>query len=440
MMVRTDFSSDLLREQYVRAVHSSGLPIYVFPKKMTTTYAYFAVRYGSQDCEFSKSGESTSVRVPDGIAHFLEHKLFENEDGSDAFAAFAELGADANAYTSYDRTVYLCSCTERYEEVLAELLQFVTKPHFTEASVKKERGIIAEEIRMYEDNPWERCYQNLLKSLYARHPMRKNICGTQGSIKKITPELLYDCYRRFYTPDNMVLIVCGDVTLEAVLAVADKALPCEFAAKEPLMRCLPKEGSAVHKPYMEEAMPVAKPIYAIGIKENSFAQTPEERLHHAFCRAMLDEILFSRSGRFYNDLFERGILTPSYSSGYSVGDGFAFYCLEGEAENPKLVLEELTRYLENVMQNGIEEEDFERARRVLYADEICTYDSTEEITGRLLTFAFDGNDLFACPEVLNSITKDELEKLARKTFAGNVFSLSVILPAETIDEQGGCLE
>ncbi|MBQ9806154.1 MAG: insulinase family protein [Clostridia bacterium] len=427
-MTRTDFSSALLREQYVRLVHSSGLPIYVFPKKMTTAYAYFAVRYGSQDCEF-QGADGKTVCIPDGVAHFLEHKLFENEDGSDAFAAFAKLGADANAYTSYDRTVYLCNCTERYEETLAELLYFVTHPHFTKESVKKERGIIAEEIRMYEDNPWERCFQNLLKALYVKHPMRKNICGTQGSIKKITPELLYDCYHRFYTPDNMVLIVCGDVTPEAVLAVADKTLPAEFKQGKAFVRCLPEEPYAVRQSEIEHSMSIAKPIYAIGIKEYvSETATPQERLRQAFCRAMLDEILFSRSGRFYNDLFERGILTPSYSTGYSVGDGFAFYCLEGEAEDPKLVLEELKRYLDGVMQLGIAEEDFERARRVLYADEICTYDSTEEITGRLLTFAFDGTNLFDCPDVLQSITKEELEQLVRKTFDPSCFAISVIQP------------
>ena len=286
-MTRTDFSSALLRESYVRTVHSSGLPIYVFPKKMTTTYAYFAVKYGSQDSEIIKAGEKTPTRVPDGVAHFLEHKLFENEDGSDAFADFSELGADANAYTSYDRTVYLCSCTERYEEVVGELLRFVTHPHFTEASVKKERGIIAEEIRMYEDNPWERCYQNLLKALYERHPMRKNICGTQGSIKKITPELLYDCYHCFYTPDNMALIVCGDVTPEAILAVADRTLPDTFVAKKLFARCIPKEARAVAKPHVSHSMPIAKPIYAIGIKERVIPESPNERLHRAFCRAML---------------------------------------------------------------------------------------------------------------------------------------------------------
>ncbi|MBE6601686.1 MAG: insulinase family protein [Ruminococcaceae bacterium] len=429
-MKKTEFSSALLRERYIKFTHPSGLPIYVFPKKMTTTFAYFAVRYGSQNCEWVDAS-GNPMRDPDGVAHFLEHKLFENEDGSDAFARFSELGADANAYTSYDRTAYLCSCTENVEDVLAELLHFVTHPHFTDASVKKEQGIIAEEIRMYEDNPWERCYQNLLKLLYRKHPVRKNICGTQSSIRKITPELLYACYNRFYAPENMVLIVCGDVAPETVLAVVDRALPQEFLLRRATGLRVPRETGAVAGSYAEISMPISKPIYAIGIKDGVLGGTPNERLRLELCHAMLDEILFSRSGHFYNDLFERGILTPSYSSGYSVGDGFSFYSLEGEADDPQAVLDELKSYLASVCKNGIADEDFERARRVLYADEVCTYDSTEEIATRLLTFAFEGTELFSCPALLQKISKKELEELLRATVFENRFSLSVVLPSES---------
>lgn len=426
-MKKTEFSSSLLRERYVKLIHASGLPIYVFPKNMATTFAYFAVHYGSENCEREDSAGNI-LRDPDGVAHFLEHKLFENEDGSDAFERFSGLGSDANAYTSYDRTAYLCSCTENEESVLEALLHFVTHPHFTAESVKKEQGIIGEEIRMYEDNPWERCYQNLLKSLYRRHPVRKNICGTQTSIRQITPELLYDCYNRFYTPQNMVMIVCGNLSPEAVLAVADRALPQEFAHRQTAKKHLPHETGAVFKAYVETEMPISKPIYAIGIKDEVRGETPEERLRLELCRAMLDEILFSRSGSFYNDLFERGILTPSFSSGYSVGEGFAFYSIEGEAEDPQAVFAELKDYLHRIAENGIDEADFERARRVLYADEICTYDSTEEIATRLLTFAFEGTDIFSCPDLLQQITKGELESLLRKTVFDDRFSLSVVLP------------
>ncbi|MBR7098354.1 MAG: insulinase family protein, partial [Clostridia bacterium] len=227
-MKMTEYSSALLREHYYRMEHRSGLPIYVFPKALTTSYALFAVNYGSMDNAFSLSDGQPPVHVPDGIAHFLEHKLFENADGSDSFAHFAAIGADANAYTSYDRTAYLFSTTESFDDALEELLRFVTHPHFTDASIKKEQGIIAEEIRMYEDSPWERSFRILLESMYESCPVRINVCGSEESISKITPTLLYDCYRTFYNPTNMILAVCGDVTPEQIMAVADRALPADF--------------------------------------------------------------------------------------------------------------------------------------------------------------------------------------------------------------------
>ena len=427
-MTRNEFASPLLGEQYTQIVHTSGLPIYVFPKHMSTTFAYFAVQYGSQDAAFYPADGTRKVTVPNGVAHFLEHKLFENEDGSDAFARFAELGADANAYTSYDRTAYLFSCTEHVPEALEELLRFVTAPHFTEASVKKERGIIAEEIRMYDDNPWERGFQNLLQALYHKHPVRISICGSQASIQKITPKTLYECYRAFYTPEHMVLVVCGNVTVEEVLRAVDTALPADFVSRGTVRRVRPEEPHTVVKAYVEATMPVSKPIFHIGIKDNGTPDTAEARLRRDLSMTMLDEMLFSRSGRFYNDLFERGILTASYSSGYSSGDDFAFHSLAGEAEDPAAVLEELLRFLEELKQTGLSDEEFERCRRVLYADEIRAYDSTEEIAGRLLSFAMDGVELFACPAIIQSITKAEIEALLAEQFEPDHFSLSVILP------------
>ena len=183
-MNKTEYTSALLREKYTYVEHASGLPIYVFPKKMTNTYALFATKYGSLDTTFAV-GEEKPVTVPDGIAHFLEHKLFEAPDGSDAFAPFSALGADSNAYTDYGKTAYLCACTENVEAALEELLRFVTEPHFTEESVKRERGIIAEEIREDEDSPWERAYQNLLGALYHKNPVRKNSLTCIGNIRNL---------------------------------------------------------------------------------------------------------------------------------------------------------------------------------------------------------------------------------------------------------------
>ena len=425
--MKTEFSSALLGERYVRMEHRSGLPIYVFPKKLTTTFAYFAVRYGALDNAFQMEGDTDVTVVPDGIAHFLEHKMFDNPDGSDSFAHFAAHGADVNAYTSYSKTAYLFSTTDGAESCLEELLRFVTQPYFTKASIKKEQGIISEEIRMYEDNPWERCMQNLQEALYESHPVRKNICGSIESISEITPELLYRCYRTFYNPNNMALIVCGDVDPEAVMQIVDATLTEEFRACA-FTRVIPNERRDVFRAYVEDRMEVAKPLFCIGIKDPDFGDTPAARLRRDMAMSLLDEILFSRSGRFYNELFESGMITPSFGSGYSAGETFGYFTLSGQSDTPELVLEKLKEYLSEVRKNGISEEDFVRCKRVMYSDEICAYDSTEEIASRLLSFVFEDSEIFSCPDVLESITKAELEALLETAFEDDCFALSVIRP------------
>ena len=428
-MKRTEFFSPLLKEKYTRIDHDSGLAIYLFPKKMTSVYALFAVRYGSMDNTFSIDGEM--VTVPDGIAHFLEHKLFDNENGEDAFARFSAIGADANAYTSYNRTAYLFSCTDRFGEALAELLDFVTHPYFTEASVKKEQGIIIEEYRMYEDSPWERVYQNLLGALYHTHPVRNNICGTVKSIKKITPKLLYRCYEAFYRLSNMALVVCGDVDEEVLISIADRVLPAAPQKQTAMERIFPQEPADVARDRIDARMQVAKPIFSIGIKDDVPSNDPQMRLRRDLCMSLLNEILFSQSGEFYSALFEEGLITPSFSYGYSSAEGFAFNCITGESDTPEEVFARLREYLARVCADGLSDEAFERCRRALYSDEIRAYDSTEEIANRLLSFIFDGSEMFSVPQILLSITREELEELMRAVYGTERYSMSVILPSET---------
>jgi predicted Zn-dependent peptidase len=394
---------------------------------MTNTYALFATKYGSMNTHF-RVGEKR-VAAPEGIAHFLEHKLFEAPDGTDTFTRFSALGADSNAYTDYDKTAYLFSCTEHVEEALAELLTFVTEPHFTAESVERERGIIGEEIHEDEDSPWERAYLNLVKALYHNNPVRNNVLGTVKTIAKITPELLYECYNAFYRLDNMALVVCGNVTPEQVLAVADRILPAVREEKETVTRLFPVEPKSVRRARVNARMQVAKPIFYIGIKDNGRFESPEEKLRHDLSVALLNEILFSQAGPFYSQLFEDGLVSPSFSFGYSCdNDQFAFTCLSGESKAPEAVYDALMDYLEGVKKNGLSDEDFERCRRVMYADEIRAYDSTDEIANRLLSFVFDGSQIFDVPTVLQTITKKELEELLHTLYTPTNFAMSVVRP------------
>ena len=426
-MKKIEYTSALLREQYTYMEHASGLAIYVFPKKMTNTYALFAAKFGSMNTSFGVGAKN--IVMPDGIAHFLEHKLFEAPDGSDAFARFSAIGADSNAYTDYDKTAYLFGCTEHVDEALAELLTFVTQPHFTKESVARERGIIGEEIHEDEDSPWERAYLNLVKSLYHKNPIRNNVLGTMKTIEKITPELLYTCYDAFYRLDNMALVVCGNVTPEEVLAVADRILPTTREEKKSVRRIFPGEPELVRRKRASAKMQVAKPIFYIGIKDSIIPEEPTARLRRDISIALLNEILFSQAGAFYADLFEAGLVSPSFSFGYSSDNSqFAFTCISGESKNPEAVWDALMEYLDAVKRNGLSDEDFERCRRVMYADEIRAYDSTEEIANRLLSFIFDGSQIFDVPKVLQSITKEELEELLHTLYQTKNFAMSVVRP------------
>ncbi len=428
-METTEFFSALLRERYVRIFHPSGLRVYVFPKQLSGTYALLATDFGAQDLSYCEDGEETVHELPAGIAHFLEHKLFENEDGSDALAAFSALGVDANAYTACNKTAYLFSCTENFDAALEELLRFVTHPHFTLESVNREIGIISEEIRMTEDNPWDRGYQNLLGALYHVHPVRRDICGTQESIRRITPELLYRAHRCFYDYSHLSLVVCGDVTAESVMRTVDRILPRENG-RVSVRRVLPNEPKSVCRERVDARMQVAKPIFFMGYKDNDFQGTPMERMRRDAAITLLNEILFSRSGDFYNELFEQGMLAPSFTCGYSICETLAFNCISGESEKPDDVIARVQEYLERVKREGISDEDIERCRRVLYADEVRAYDSTEEIANRLLSFVIDGGEMLAYPEMIAQITKEELVSLSDGLFNRANLSVSVIYPLE----------
>ena len=209
--------SDFLRETFYYVRHKSGLRIVFVPKDFTSYYAMLGVNYGSVDSSFRYGDENSFTKVPDGIAHYLEHKMFENEDGTDAFAVFSKNGANANAFTTNNLTAYLFSCTSNFEENLTALLEFVRNPFFTEENVEKERGIIAEEIEMYDDDPYSALHYGMLGLLYQNHPIKINVAGTVESVGEITPDHLYRCYNAFYRLENMVLSVSGNTDIDSVL-------------------------------------------------------------------------------------------------------------------------------------------------------------------------------------------------------------------------------
>ncbi|MBO7250541.1 MAG: insulinase family protein [Clostridia bacterium] len=429
----TTYTSPLLREKYYSFLHASGLRIYVFPKKLTSTYALFGTRYGSTDNIFSTDGGKTFTEVPDGIAHFLEHKLFANEDGSDSFEHFSAIGADANAYTSFSKTAYLFSCTENFEAALGELLDFVTHPYFTDTSVKKERGIIAQEIKMYDDHPSESCYYGMLRGLYENHSVKRNICGSVESINKITPKLLYDCYGAFYNLSNMLLVVCGDVDVEDVMRMADEHLPSAAVPSALTRGADAEESPAAHLARVERKMKVAKPIFNIGIKDTDIPSNARQRLLKDAAMSILDEMIFARAGKLYSEMFEEGLISPDLSYGYTMTESFAFNSIAGESKDPEAVLNRIKSHIRSLEESGLSKEDFERGKRVMYAEFVKEFDSTEGIANNLFTFAAEGFDVFEYADLISGVSFDFVTELFKKSFHDEYFTLSTVRPLDSAD-------
>ena len=421
----THHKSELLCESYYSCRHPSGLTVIVFPKDLTTTYAIMGVRYGSINNSFIQNGDR--IDVPDGIAHFLEHKLFSSEDGVDACEILASLGADANAYTSNNKTVYMFSCTENFEEALAELVSFVYDPHFTAENVASERGIITQEIKMCLDSPYDTVSRNLLTALYGKCKLSSDVLGDERSIAKISEKTLYSCYESFYRCSNMALVVCGDVDRDKVLRTVEDILKDHEAAEPPTLPTL-SYSRAVKKPYIEKRMSVSQPIFEIGIKDAMPADDPRKRLLRDVAMTILDEMLFSRAGELFGELFEGGYINESYSYGYSITRDAAFHSIYGEGDDPALVLERVKEYVERIKKRGLSERDFLRCKRVMYAEFIRDFDNVDDIAGSLMNIVFDGGELFEYRSIIESVSFEDVKECFDSAFGDECFALSLIKP------------
>lgn len=419
------FESSLLGESYYKIIHDSGLKIFVFQKEMSSTYGIFSVNFGGSTVEYSKNG--VDYTLPQGCAHFLEHKLFENEDGSNADDIFSSFGAYDNAYTSNEKTAYLFSATENVYECLTELLSFVTKPYFTKKTVKKEIGIIAEEIRGCIDDPYDRCYMNMLGSMYFNNPVKNEICGSEKSISQITPEVLYRCCNDFYTPQNMVLSVCGNVNVDEVIKTVDRVIGTERIDFKISFKQF-DEPKKVKCSFVEKRMPIGKPLFCIGIKDCDIPSDPVERYKKSEGMNILLHMMFSEAGRFYLDMLEEGIVSPGFDSGYSASSKTAYVMISGESDRPEELLNRIKKHISICRETGLSREDFERERKCLYSSFIADFDSTEDIAFAMTSYAYDGMDLFGYPDIIESITFEYLEDLLQNSFADELFTMSVIKP------------
>ena len=417
-----EIKNELLNDSYYEIDHSSGYKIFVYPKEnYSSSYAIFGTKYGSIDTCFRVEGQDRFTEIPEGIAHFLEHKLFESEE-LDAFARYAKTGASANAYTSFDKTCYLFSCTDNFEESLEILFDFVQNPYFTEQTVQKEQGIIGQEIRMYEDEPgWESLFV-LLRAMYYNHPVRIDIAGTVESISHITADLLYECYNTFYNPANMALTVAGNVTVEQVLKVADKMLKATESKK--IERKFMEEPTNVVEKIAIKNLPVSMPIFAIGFKEN--INTPCRTLKESIVSNMLLDIIAGKTSSLYEKLLDEGLINTAFDTEYFEGYGYSAHIFTGESYEYEKVREYINEELERVIRDGVNEADFERIKKKHYGNFIMNFNDIDSISNSLIGAYFNDDGLFEQLEVLESITADDVNNRLRSAINIENSSMSVI--------------
>lgn len=411
-------------EKYYFTKHKSGLDVYVFPKEMGTSYAAFATKFGSVDYKFKADGRE--IILPDGVAHFLEHKMFENPDGRDTFELYAKTGASANAYTSNNRTVYLFSAADNIYESLEILLSFVTEPYFTKETIAKEQGIIGQEIKMYDDNPDWQLYFGMLEGMFVNNPVKIDIAGTCETIAEITPDTLFDAYNTFYNLDNMALVVSGNVTPDEVEKVCDKIL--KYTKAPEIERIYPDEPVGVNKEFVTKKMQVSMPMFSVGIKDNTTPMTGKALGKKRAAYGILLDMMFSKSAPFYTRLMDEGLIDSGFSFAYEGHESFGYAELGGNSDEPRRVYEEIKKEIEHYKKNGLEREAFERIKRANYAHLLRMFNSTDDIANEMISALFDGLDILDYPEICASVTFEDVEKLLFENFSE--FTLSEIYPLD----------
>ena len=400
----------------------NGLTVAVVPKPgFSKKLAYFVTDYGSIHTEFTVDGEKKSA--PAGVAHYLEHKMFDLPRG-EVSAEFAALGANPNAFTSYDMTAYYFSCTENFEQNLHLLLEFVSTPYFTDESVEKEQGIIGQEIDMTADNPDTRVFEQLMCQMYGKHPIRVPILGTKETIAQITPQVLYDCHKAFYRPSNMLLCVVGDVLPEQVCAMAKEVLG-EEKHPAPQKEDTWQEDMTCIAPYGEMAMEVACSMFQLGFKCEP-AGRGAEAVRQEIIGDLAAEALFGESSALYLKLYEEGVIDSSFGGGFESVDGMSFLTVSGDSEDPQAVRTAILEQAETLLQAGISREDFLRMKRSALGRRIRDLDSFDSTAFRICAYWFSGFEYFDYPAVFESVTVEEVYEFVRRVIKPERCSLSVI--------------
>lgn len=415
---------DKIGETLYTEVLENGLTVHVVPKPdFGKSYAFFATRYGGMDTRFQLDGQWYDT--PAGIAHYLEHKMFDTEDGN-ALQDLAANGASPNAFTSNAITGYYFESTEKFEENLKILLSFVSVPYFTRESVEKERGIIGQEIGMIEDDPEWRVYMALVESLFEHHPVRTSVAGTVESISHITHETLYACHKAFYTPSNMVLTVAGSADPERICTLAREILPQKGGAPIPRDRGAAEPAEAFSSEQTLK-MEVASPIFQLGFK---VAVQPDGAGRHrqALLGELACEVVLGESSPLYARLYQQGLLNKNFSYAYEEEPGAAFLIAGGESRDPAAVRDAVAAEVERISREGVDEALWDRLKKAAYGNDVRRLNSFEHICIGLAQAHFDDRAFFSFPEIYASLSKRDVEAFIRANMLPSHCALAVVEP------------
>ncbi len=417
----------------------NGLDVIVIPKKGATNYyATYATHFGSLNFKFKAPGETEVTQVPDGVAHFLEHKLFEEEDDVNALDKLSKIGANANAYTSFNHTAYLFSCNSRFDEAFDLLLSFVQNPYLTEQNVEKEKGIIAQEIRMYDDDPDWQVYFNLLHALYGdNHAVTKDIAGTVESISEITPEILYRCYNTFYDPSNMVICVSGDVDPTAIIDKVKKSVKSQEEKSE-IERYYGEITPGVFEARVSKKMDVSIPMAAIGFKDvkanrlrkAGYSEDNFDLVKRDVAIEILLAMIAGDSSKVFEELYQDGTITKSIGTEYEFEEDYAFSAFSFESSNVDRVVDRIKKEIEELKQNGLNDEEFNRTKKKLYGGYVRTFNDSTSMARAFVSDYFKGINSFSFLDAYKTIEKEYVEEVLKDHFDFNNMAVSVVMPIE----------
>lgn len=421
-MNKTEYEQ--INETLYHEVLPNGLTVYLLPKNdYHKTYGLFSTNYGSIDNEFIPYGEKEKVKVPDGIAHFLEHKLFEKEDG-DVFQLFGKQGASANAFTSFTKTSYLFSTTDQVEKNLTTLIDFVQAPYFTEETVNKEKEIIGQEIQMYEDDPNWRMFFGILNNLYPTHPLHIDIAGTVESIDKITAQDLYTCYRTFYQPSNMVLFVVGKMEPEKLMKlIRENQEAKNFPPKQEIVRYFPENTKEIIKQSALEAA-ITRDKFVLGIKGlDTLSQEGTELLRYKTAINLLFQMILGNTSRNYLAMYNQGIIDDSFGFEFSLDREFHFADFSGDTDEPEKAAEKVKEIILGFADDPeVSETNLDLLKKKMLGQYFQSLNSIEYIANQFTQSLFGDRTLFDLPEIIDSIQMKDVLAAGEAFISEEAFS------------------